>query len=526
MSQPQSTGSPPPSAASPTVRQPSPAELFATLPPDKQNSLLEQLAADAGVSVDDVKARLAYTWEGWLARPSQLEPDGDWIYWLLKAGRGYGKTRIGAEWIRKQARVRERLHLIAPTAADARDVMVNGESGIMAITPRADRPTYFPSRRQLVWPNGAQALLFSGEDPDSLRGPQCEALWADEIAAWQYPQETWDMALLGLRLGDNPQACVTSTPKPIGVYRDLVNDTDCVVTGGATFENLGNLGPTYRTIIGRYDGTKLGRQELHAELLEDEGLAYRWSERLHVVPQFDIPDAWDRFEHMDYGLSAPTAWYPVASDFDGNLIVFDGLYEPGLPSEIAPKIDQLRATGWEAVRDSVRVANVCHADPAVFAAGARTKWGRPASVADEFAAANITVVAANNDRRAGFVRISELLKADTNRRFPSWHERHGEPGAPAMFIVDTPGTAELRQQLADAPLEEDGKPLPGEAVDRDWERSKGHAHASLRYGVLSRPSASEEPDRPPSTPDEVRQARLAEIRKRREKTTEREYADI
>ncbi len=480
----------------------------------EQNSLLEKLAADAGVSVDEIKAELAYTWEGWFARPSQVEPAGGWIYWLLKAGRGYGKTRIGAEWIRKRARVCSRMHLIAPTAADARDVMVNGESGILEISPAGERPHYFPSRRQLVWPNGAQALLFSGEDPESLRGPQCEALWADEIAAWQYPQETWDMALLGLRLGANPQACVTSTPKPLGVYRTLVNDDDCVVTGGSTFENLGNLGPTYRTIIGRYDGTRLGRQELYAELLEDEGLAYRFAEKLHVVPAFPVPDGWDRFEHMDYGLSAPTAWYLTAVDTDGNLIVCDGIYEPGLPSEIAPKIQQLRLAGWQR-RDGRGdpAVNVCFADPAVFAAGARTKWGRPASVADEFELdCGIRLSRANNDRQAGFVRISELLKSDANRRFPDWHSRRGELGAPRLYVMDTAGTVELREQLQDAPLEEDGKPLPGEAVDRDWERAKGHAHASLRYGLMSRPSASVEPEPDVFDPKVALMQRMAERR--------------
>jgi phage terminase large subunit-like protein len=218
--------------------------------------------------------RLVYTWEGWNSRPSQHEPTGSWLYWLLKAGRGFGKTRIGAEWVRKQARHVPIIHLIAPTAADYRDVMVNGDSGIRAVSPPDERPTFYSSRRQLEWPNGAIALCFSGEDPESLRGPQCYKLWADEIAAWQYPQETWDMALFGLRLGD-PQACITSTPKSIQTVKQLVNDPDCVVTGGSTYENLANLGPTYRTIISRHEGTRLGRQEIHAELLDDEGLAYR-----------------------------------------------------------------------------------------------------------------------------------------------------------------------------------------------------------------------------------------------------------
>lgn len=329
------------------------------------------------------------------------------------------------------------------------------------------------------------------------------------------------MALLGLRLGSNPQACITSTPKPIGVYRDLVGDTDCVVTGGATFENLGNLGPTYRTIIGRYEGTRLGQQELYAELLETDGLAYRYSEKLHVVPAFTVPDAWERFEHMDYGLSAPTAWYAVAVDYDGNLVVFDGLYEPGLPSELAPKVKMRRELSWQPKGTS----NQCFADPAVFAAGARTKWGRPASVADEFAHdAGIALTAANNDRRAGFVRISELLKLDEKRRFPQWHPLAGAAGSPRLFVMDVPGTLELREQLADAPLEEDGKPLPGEAVDRDWERSKGHAHASLRYGVLSRPGPSTELEEEPDDPRAAMAQRMERDRETRSGTRRYSWA--
>jgi hypothetical protein len=498
--------------------------MFARLSPSEQHSLLEDLAADAGCTLDEIKVELAYRWEGWFARPTQLEPPGDWLYWLLKAGRGYGKTRIGAEWTRKKAKTCRRLHLIAPTAADYRDVMINGESGLMEISPRHERPVFYPSKRLLVWPNGSQALLFSGEDPESLRGPQCEALWADEIAAWQYPQETWDMALLGLRLGDDPQACITSTPKPIGVYRDLVNDVDCVVTGGSTYENLANLSRTYRTIINRYEGTNLGRQELHAELLENEGLAYRFSERLHVLPagQVEISQDWDRFEHMDYGLSAATAWYAVAVDHDGNLIIFDGHYEGGLPSVTAPQILEKRAASWEAVRNGKRIPNQCLADPAVFAPGKQTKWGREPAVSDEFAEHGIHLTAASNDRVLGFVRISELLNAPETRLFPDWHPRAGEPGAPQLYILDVPGTLELREQLQDAPLEEDGKPHPGEAVDRDWERSKGHAHASLRYGSVSKPKPSKRPQHPDllapaADPDELRRERLRKTEEKRNK---------
>lgn len=241
MSSPRSTGSPTLSGA-PPLEQLSPMEQFVLLSEPEQSSLLASLAADAGVTLDEVKARLAYTWEGWLARPSQLEPVGEWIYWFVLAGRGYGKTRIGAEWTRRQVRRFGRVALMGQDAGKVRAEMIEGESGILAVCPAAERPWHRPSKRQLEWPNGAISEIRTGEDPEGVRGLQCERLWADEIAAWQYPQETWDMALLGLRLGDRPQACVTSTPKPIGVYRTLVNDPDCAVTGGATYENLGKIG--------------------------------------------------------------------------------------------------------------------------------------------------------------------------------------------------------------------------------------------------------------------------------------------
>lgn len=439
---------------------------------------------------------LAYKWSGWWARPNQFEPAGDFLYWLVKAGRGFGKTRMGAEWVRAQVQHHERVALIGKDATDMRSVMIEGESGLLAICPKWERPNYQPTKRQLSWPNGAISELRTGEDPDGVRGFQCERLWCDEIAAWQYPQETWDNALLATRLGDDPRVCVTTTPKPIRLLRDLINDPQCVVTSGTTFDNLENLAPTFQTVISRYAGTRLERQEILAEMLDDEGLAYRWSERIHVVAPFAIPDEWNRFECMDYGLSAATAWYAIAVDFDGNLIVFDGLYEPGLPSEIAPKIKHLRASGWQVGARRNRVL----ADPAVFAGGKLTKWGRERAVSDEFSSHDVPLERADNDRRAGFVRISELLAAGGDRRFPAWHEFAGETGAPTLFVLDVPGTAQLREQLADAPLEEEGKPLPGEAVDRDWERSRGHGHASLRYGVVSWPRATEKPERPLDDP--------------------------
>lgn len=221
--------------------------------------------------LDDEEALLLeYDWEFW-ARLNQLPPDGPWSYWMILAGRGFGKTRTGAEWVRSQVSAgRERIALVGPTAADVRDVMIEGESGILAISPPWERPLFQPSKRRLVWPNGAMAFLYSAEEPERLRGPQHDAAWADELAAWKYVQETWDQLQFGLRLGDNPQAAITTTPKPIPLVRQLLTDPDCKISRGSTYDNKANLAPTFvNKIIKRYEGTKLGQQELHAEVLDD-----------------------------------------------------------------------------------------------------------------------------------------------------------------------------------------------------------------------------------------------------------------
>lgn len=215
------------------------------------------------------------------ARPSQLPPDGDWSVWLVLAGRGFGKTRTGAEWVRSQVeRGRaKRLALIAPTAADARDVMVEGESGVLAVSPPWNRPLFEPSKRRLTWPNGAMATVFSADEPERLRGPQHDALWADELAAWRYPA-AWDMARFGLRLGDHPRAVVTTTPKPVRMLREVMAGKHTVISGGSTYDNRANLPPAFfHQIIAKYQGTRLGRQEIDAELLDDVPGAL-WSRRM------------------------------------------------------------------------------------------------------------------------------------------------------------------------------------------------------------------------------------------------------
>jgi phage terminase large subunit-like protein len=248
----------------------SPAEILASLPEDERAKALTELSPAA-------LAALKYNWEFW-ARPNQLEPEGDWTTWLILAGRGFGKTRVGAETIRKwvcgstplSKGQYSRIALVAETAADGRDVMVLGESGILACSPKDFMPTYEKTNRCITWPNGAKAWLYNATEPDQLRGPQHDAAWIDELAKFKYMQETWDQLQFGLRLGTHPRQIVTTTPRPLPLIKKLMNDPDTFVTRGRTYDNAANLAaPFLRQIEDRYGGTRLGRQELEGELLED-----------------------------------------------------------------------------------------------------------------------------------------------------------------------------------------------------------------------------------------------------------------
>ena len=225
---------------------------------------------------------LFYDWEFW-ARPNQLPPEREreWSYWLLMAGRGFGKTRTGAEWVRHRVEngIAKRIALVAQTPADGRDVMVEGESGLLAVSPPWMKPDYQPSKRRVVWPNGSVATLYSGYEPDQLRGPQHDTAWCDELAAWQYPRETWDMLQMGMRIGANPQTCVTTTPRPIKVLKEILASKLTVMSRGTTYDNLANLSPVFQDIIEKYKGTTLGQQELMAQLLEEMPGAL-WSRKM------------------------------------------------------------------------------------------------------------------------------------------------------------------------------------------------------------------------------------------------------
>ena len=246
-----------------------------------------QAAWWASLSPQEADAYI-HDWD-FLARKEQCLPEGLWTHWLYLAGRGAGKTRTGAETARmKVKRGCKRLGLIAPTASDARDVMVEGESGMLAVCWSGDYdvagkymgvPVYEPSKRRLTWENGAIATLYSADEPERLRGPQHDYIWADELCSWRRP-ETWDLAMFGLRLGAHPQAFISTTPKPKRLILDLMKDPNCVVTRGSTYDNRANLAANFfATVITKYEGTRLGQQELMGVVLEESEGAL-WSREL------------------------------------------------------------------------------------------------------------------------------------------------------------------------------------------------------------------------------------------------------
>ena len=259
------------------------AQSLASLPEVERTTLLTALS-------DHDADEILHDWTFW-ARPDQLAPVGDWRVGLILAGRGFGKTRMGAEWVLQQVRRgRRRIALIGETKADARDVMVEGESGILACSGE-HRPLYEPSKRRLTWPNGAIAVCYSGAEPDQLRGPQHDGAWLDELAKYRYAEDPWSNLDLGLRLGDDPQAVITTTPRPIPIVRDLVAVANATVTRGSTYDNLPNLAESFASrIIERYEGTRLGRQELHAEILDDVPGALWQRDDIDGPRQSQMPD--------------------------------------------------------------------------------------------------------------------------------------------------------------------------------------------------------------------------------------------
>jgi len=248
------------------------AEWICALPPARRQEILQDLT-------EDECDALNYDWSFW-ARKNQLPPPGRWFCWLILAGRGFGKTRTAVEWIRSLTEgdspnkapkgAPARIALVADTFLDGRQTMIEGESGLLATSHDDFKPTFESSNKKLVWPNGIQAFLYSAESPDQLRGPQHHVAWADELAKWRYLEDSWSNLLLGLRLGKAPKVLATTTPRNIPLLRRLVADKTTHVVRGSTYDNRSNLPPSFfEQVVGQYEGTRIGRQEIYGEILSD-----------------------------------------------------------------------------------------------------------------------------------------------------------------------------------------------------------------------------------------------------------------
>lgn len=269
------------------------AALLASRPQSEIDAFLKEMSDEAAMA-------LPYLFDFW-ALPHQLAPDGDWKTWVILGGRGAGKTRAGAEWVRSEVegarpldpgRAR-RVALVGETIEQAREVMVFGDSGILACSPPDRTPKWEAGRKRLVWPNGAVAQVFSAHDPDSLRGPQFDAAWVDELAKWKKGRACWDMLQFGLRLGENPRQVVTTTPQNVAVLKEILNNPSTVCTSAPTMANKAFLAPSFlEEVIGKYGGTRLGRQELEGAFLEEaEGALWQMdgieASRCDAAPDLD-----------------------------------------------------------------------------------------------------------------------------------------------------------------------------------------------------------------------------------------------
>ena len=259
----------PSTSTAPDIR--SAAAWIASEPQDVQDAFLNDLSEGELLA-------LPFLFEFW-AMEHQLAPEGDWRTWVIMGGRGAGKTRAGAEWVRAQVEgsgpldhgACRRIALVGETVDQVREVMVFGESGLLACSPPDRRPEWQAGRKRLIWPNGAVAQVFSAHDPEGLRGPQFDGAWVDELAKWKRARDTWDMLQFGMRLGENPRVCVTTTPRNVGILKEIMANASTVVTSAPTEANAANLATGFLDEVkARYAGTRLGRQELEGVLLEDE----------------------------------------------------------------------------------------------------------------------------------------------------------------------------------------------------------------------------------------------------------------
>jgi phage terminase large subunit-like protein len=319
------------------------------LPPEQRTAILSSLS-------DEHAAELLYDWPFW-ARPEQLPPPGDWRVWLILTGRGWGKSRAGAEYIRAQAesgRV-QRMALIGQTPQDIRDTMIEGDSGILAVSPPWFMPEWNPSKLKLVWPNGCQALIYSAETPRHLRGPQFQVAWCDELASWKYLRETWDMLAMTMRKPESrPRIVITTTPKPLALLIDIAKRPTTVVTRGRTLDNAENLHPEFLAEVQeRYAGTRLGRQELDGELLEDAEGALWQRAQIDALRVDKAPDLQRVVVAIDPAMTA-------GEDSDETGIIAAGVGVDGHGYVLRDASCRLSPDGW--AQRAVALFDEAHAD--------------------------------------------------------------------------------------------------------------------------------------------------------------------
>ena len=293
------------------------AASLALLPPSKLKQVVGQLPLHR-------LNLLMEEWKFW-ARPSQLAPKGPWKTWLFLGGRGAGKTRAAAEWVREavESETRHNIALLGPTIADVRDIMVEGESGLLAIASSNFRPKFEPSNRRIIWPNGAKATLYSAEVPDSLRGPQFDLAWGDEVAAWPEGQTVLDTLRPALRLGEDPRLMLSTTPRPVSWIKALLNDETCVVTRNSSRDNRAYLAEGFiEDLESRYANSIYGRQELEGELIDDPEGALWTRDDIARARNHSISCDFERIivavdPPASAGKNADTCGIIVAASFDG-----------------------------------------------------------------------------------------------------------------------------------------------------------------------------------------------------------------
>ena len=314
------------------------------LPDEEVQAILTELGP---VKTEELK----HTWEFW-ARPEQMEPKGSWNAWMALAGRGWGKTRAGAEWVRHRIKKGDGIvHCVAPTKGDVRRVMVEGDSGLLKVCWKGDKsirgahlgfPVWSPTNSTLTWENGARAVFFSAEDPERLRGPQAYSAWCDELCAWRNAQDTWDMLQFGLRLGRHPKVFITTTPKTTKLLRSIVSDPKTVVSKGSTYDNSANLADTFLEAIRKtYEGTRLGRQELYAEIL-DESSGALWNRNL--LSKCEVEK--DQVPHLNRIVVSvdPAVTSNAESDMTG--IIVAGIDVNGVAYVLADHTDRYTPQQW------------------------------------------------------------------------------------------------------------------------------------------------------------------------------------